>query len=140
MDLLFAQGNGGDAAGGALAMLCGCGFQIVWLAVIIVMIVGMWKVFEKAGQPGWAAIVPIYNGYVLVTQIVGRDILWFILLLIPCVNLVASFVVCRDLAKSFGKDIGYGLGLMFLGFIFFPMLGFGKDRYLGPAGKDAPAF
>jgi hypothetical protein len=99
---------------------------------MVVMIVSLWKVFTKAGQPGWAAIVPIYNIVVLL-QIVGRPMWWLVLCLIPLVNLVAAIILAIDLAKSFGKGAGFGLGLIFLGFIFYPILGFGSARYSGPA-------
>jgi hypothetical protein len=98
-----------------------------------VMIASMWKVFVKAGQPGWAAIVPIYNMIVLL-QIVGRPVWWILLCFIPLVNLVVSIMIMIDLAKSFGQGAGFGIGLVFLGFIFFPVLAFGGARYLGPVG------
>ncbi len=125
------DGGGAAAAGGGLMM-------IVWLAVVVLVIVGMWKVFTKAGKPGWASLIPIYNGVVLL-EIVGRPIWWIILLLIPCINIVVSIIVCIDLAKSFGKDALYGIGLAFLGIIFFPMLGFGDATYRGPAAAEGAA-
>ena len=97
----------------------------------------MWKVFVKARQPGWAAIIPFFNVYIL-TVIAGRPILWFILLLIPFVNIVAAIIVCIDIAKYFGKGVGFAIGLVFLGPIFFPILGFGSATYSGPAKPFAP--
>ena len=126
--LALLQYDGGDNGGGAIAGCFGGVFMLVWLAVVILMVAGMWKVFEKAGHPGWAAIVPFYNIYIL-TQIAGRDILWFILLLIPLVNIVASLLVSMDIARKFGQGAGYGIGLAFLPFIFYPMLGFGSAQY-----------
>lgn len=112
------------------------GIMIVYfvfiLAFIFLMVISMWKIFEKAGKPGWAAIVPIYNIIVLL-EIVGRPVWWILLLIIPCVNIVINIIVCIDLAKSFGKDAGYGIGLALLSIIFFPMLGFGKAQYIGPS-------
>lgn len=105
---------------------------LIYLVVIVVWIAGMWKVFEKAGQPGWAAIIPIYNLYVL-TQVVGRPWWWLIIALIPLVNIIALFVLNIDLAKAFGKGAGYGVGLALLPFIFYPMLGFGDPGYQGAA-------
>lgn len=113
---------------GAGAGIAGCIGGFVYLAILIVIIAGMWKVFEKAGQPGWAAIVPFYNLYVL-TQIAGREILWFILLLIPLVNFIAGFLVSLDIARKFGQSTLFGVGLFFLPFIFYPMLGFGSAQY-----------
>jgi hypothetical protein len=91
----------------------------------------MWKVFVKAGKPGWAAIIPIYNAIVLL-QIVGRPGWWFLLYLIPIVNIVISIMVMIELAKVFGKGTGFGIGLLLLSFIFIPILGFGDAEYQGP--------
>ncbi len=106
-------------------------FSIVLLAVMVIVIASMWKAFSKAGQPGWAAIVPIYNLVVLL-KIAGKPVWWLILFLIPFVGLVMCFIVFISLAKSFGKGAGFGVGLALLGFIFFPILGFGDARYQGP--------
>lgn len=105
---------------------------IVYLVILVVMIVAMWKIFTKAGQPGWAAIVPFYNFYVML-KIVGRPGWWLVLLFIPLVNLVIAIIVAVDLAKSFGKGGGFAVLLILLPFIGYPILGFGSDRYLGPA-------
>jgi hypothetical protein len=96
------------------------------------MIAACWKIYTKAGQPGWAAIVPIYNLYIW-CKIVGRPWWWILLMLIPFVNFIIGIILCIDLAKSFGKGVGFGLGLVFLGIIFFPILGFGSAQYQGPA-------
>ena len=103
---------------------------ILYLAVIIVVIAGIWKAFEKAGQPGWAAIVPIYNIYIM-TVIAKRPAWWLVLFLIPIANIIALFIINIDIAKNFGKDTGFGIGLALLGFIFWPMLGFGNAEYIG---------
>lgn len=113
----------------ALALLGGTN-TLVSLVITVLMLAGMWKIYEKAGQPGWAAIVPIYNIYVL-TQIVGRPWWWLILLLIPVVNFVIALILTWDLAKAFGKGVGYFLGLLFFGFVFYPLLGFGDAQYQG---------
>ena len=107
-------------------------FVLVMIAVGIFMIASVWKAFEKAGQPGWAAIVPIYNMVVLL-RIAGKPVWWLVLLLIPVVNLIIIFLVYIDLAKNFGKGTGFGVGLVLLSFVFFPILGFGDARYLGPS-------
>jgi hypothetical protein len=113
-------------------------FWIFWLAFMILMIAACWKIFTKAGQPGWAAIIPIYNWYIL-CKIVGRPGWWVILLLIPFINFIIGIILCIDLAKSFGKGVGFGIGLILLGVIFFPILGFGSAQYQGPtAGGLAP--
>jgi hypothetical protein len=101
---------------------------VIALVLLIIEIAGMWKVFTKAGKAGWQSIIPIWNIVVLL-RIVGRPVWWIILMLIPIVNIIVWIVVSFDLAKSFGKGIGFGLGLAFLGFIFVPILGFGDARY-----------
>lgn len=132
---VLLQEDFGDSAGGLMAAGCSGIFMLIWLAVLLAVIAGMWKIFEKAGQPGWAAIVPLYNIYVL-TQIVGRPAWWVILCIIPCVGFVAGIILLIDLAKSFGKDIGFAIGLIILGFIFIPVLGFGSSRYQGPSVRS----
>jgi hypothetical protein len=113
-------------------------FWICWLVFMILMIAACWKIFTKAGQPGWASIIPIYNWYIL-CKIVGRPGWWVILLLIPFINFIIGIILCIDLAKSFGKGVGFGIGLILLGVIFFPILGFGSAQYQGPAaGSLAP--
>lgn len=110
----------------------------VYLAIIVLMIVGNWKIYEKAGQPGWAAIIPIYNLIVLL-KIVGKPMWWIIMMIIPGVNLIFAIWAMNMLSKSFGKDEGFTVGMIFLPFIFYPILGFGDARYLGPYG-DSTAF
>ena len=127
LQLALAQSEG-DGGGGALGAILGLGFLLVWLVVMVVIVASLWKVFTKAGEPGWAAIVPIYNVIVML-KIAGKPLWWFILLLIPFVNFVVLILVMISLAEKFGKSTGFGLGLAFLGIIFFPMLGFGDARY-----------
>jgi len=105
---------------------------IVGLLIALFLIVAMWKVFTKAGQPGWASIIPIYNLYVW-CKIVGRPWWWILLMLIPFVNFIILIILCIDMAKSFGKGAGFGIGLAFLGIIFWPILDFGSAQYQGPA-------
>lgn len=123
------------AVGGGLAVFGGL-FMLFWLAVVVVMIAAVWKVFTKAGQPGWAAIVPIYNLIVLM-KIVGRPTWWVVLFFIPLVNFVVGILLCIDLARSFGQGTGFGIGLLLLAPIFYLILGFGSARYLGPAAAQA---
>ena len=116
-------------------------FWIIYLGVIIFMIAAIWKVFVKAGQAGWAAIVPIYNTLVQL-RIIGRPWWWLLLLFIPIVNIVILFMISIEMAKSFGRGAGFGVGLVFLPFIFYAILGFGSAVYIGPAGSGgavAPA-
>jgi len=137
--LLLAQGeNGLDpdmAAAGAFGLVIG----VIYLAVIVLMIASLWKIFVKAGKPGWAAIVPIYNIIVLM-EIVGRPVWWIILLFIPFVNFVILIILAIDLAKSFGQGGGFAAGLILLSVIFYPILAFGGSQYVGPAaGGGQPA-
>lgn len=112
----------------------------IWGILVILQIIGLWKVFEKAGKPGWAAIIPIYNAIVLL-QVVGRPWWYLLLLLIPCANIVfmiwGIILINNLLSKSFGQGVGFTLGLIFLSFIFVPILGFGDYTYLGPGGVPA---
>jgi hypothetical protein len=123
------------AVGGGLAVFGGL-FMLFWLALVVVVIAAVWKVFTKAGQPGWAAIVPIYNLIVLM-KIVGRPTWWVVLFFIPLVNFVVAILLCIDLAKSFGQGTGFGIGLLLLAPIFYLILGFGGARYVGPAAAQA---
>jgi len=93
-------------------------------------LLSMWKIFTKAGQPGWAAIIPIYNIVVLL-QVVKKPVWWILLMLIPLVNFIILILVFVELAKVFGKGAGFGVGLILLGFIFMPMLAFGDAQYQG---------
>jgi len=111
-------------------------FIFIWLAIVVFEIVAMWKIYEKAGQPGWAAIIPIYNVIVLL-KMVGKPLWWLILLIIPVVNIVFLIWMTNMLSKSFGKDEGFTVGLLLLGFVFYPILGFGDAKYLGPYGDPA---
>jgi hypothetical protein len=120
---MFAQIDG-DGGGGAIGGI----LSIVWLAVVILAIAGMWKTFSKAGKPGWGVIIPIYN-IVLLLQIAGKPIWWLILLFIPLVNIIVGLNISIEVAKNFGKGTGFGLGLGLLGFIFYPILGFGDAKY-----------
>ncbi len=103
---------------------------IIYLAIIVLYIAGVWKTFDKAGKPGWAAIVPIYNVIVML-EIAKKPLWWIILILIPIVNIVIIIMVCIEIAKQFGKEGGFGVGLALLGFIFWPILGFGDATYQG---------
>ncbi|MDA3900199.1 MAG: DUF5684 domain-containing protein [Spirochaetes bacterium] len=101
---------------------------IIYLAVLIVLIAGWWKVFTKAGKPGWAILIPIYN-IIVMLEVVNRPLWWIILLFIPIVNFVVLIMIVIDLAKSFGKSTGFGILTIFFPFICIPILGFGKDNY-----------
>jgi hypothetical protein len=118
-------------SGGIMAVLGAMAF--VYAVVLIILIIAMWKVFTKAGKPGWASIIPIYSAIVFL-EIIGKPIWWIFLLLIPFVNIVFAIIAINNLSKSFGKDIVMTLLLIFLPFIGLPMLAFGDAQYVGPAG------
>ena len=110
------------------------------LAIMAVVIAACWKVFIKAGHPGWAAIVPIYNIIVLL-QIANKPIWWIVGLFIPIVNIAVTAMVGLAVAERFGRGPGFGIGLAFLPFIFYPILGFGDASYRGATVRQdiAPA-
>ena len=120
------SGGGTGSAIGAMIIL------LIQLAIVVLIVAAFWKIFVKAGQPGWAAIVPIYNLYIL-CKITGRPAWWLILFLIPFVNIIASIILSLDVAKAFNKGTGFAVGLILLGFVFYPILGFGSAQYRGPA-------
>lgn len=128
LNLCLAQSSSGSGGVGGIIVL------LIYLAVVVLCIAGIWKMFEKAGEPGWAAIVPIFNLYIML-KIVGRPWWWLILMIIPFVSIIFAIIVMVDLAKSFGKGTGFAIGLILLGFIFMPILGFGDAKYVGPAAR-----
>lgn len=111
--------------------------SLISLAICVLTIVAMWKIFSKAGQAGWKSIIPIYNVYTLCKIADGNG--WkFLLLLIPIVNIVYAIMLVFRLAKSFGKGVGFGFGLLFLSTIFTLILAFGSASYVGPKGLAVP--
>lgn len=116
---------------GVAAVIISLVFTAVYLLVILAMIAGQWKVFGKAGKPGWASIVPIYN-IIVMFEISGLAMPWWYAL-IPFLNIYAMLMVSLAIAKKFGKTDAYGIGLFLAPFVFYPMLGFGSAVY----NKDA---
>lgn len=104
------------------------GIPLIQLLILALIIVALWKVFEKAGKPGWGAIVPIYN-IILMLEIAGKPLWWIILFFIPIVNIVIDIIVSIEIANRFSKGTGFGVGLALLPFIFYPILGFGDAKY-----------
>ncbi len=107
------------------------GFMTV---IYVLLIIAMWKIFTKAGKPGWASIVPIYN-VIVMFQIIGLNPWLLLLYLIPVVNFVVAIVFsimqASRLSKAFGKGTGFAFGLFFLNPIFLLILGFGDSKYIG---------
>ena len=114
----------------------GSGSLLFIIFIIIFYIYVYWRIFEKAGKPGWAAIIPIYNTIILL-EIVGKPWWWLLLFLIPGVNLIFAIWMTNLLSISFGKGVGFTIGLLLLSFIFYPILAFSNAEYKGPAGIQA---
>ena len=123
-----------DYGGSSGIMAMGAGVAFVYFAILILIIASLWKIFTKAGKPGWAAIIPIYNIIVLL-EIVGKPVWWIILLIIPLINFIFLIIITHRMSRSFGQGVGTTLLLIFLPFIGYPMLGFGSATYVG-APKD----
>jgi len=106
---------------------------LIGLAFFVVILAAMWKIYTKAGEPGWAVIVPFYN-FIVLLRIIGKPWWWLLLCFIPFVNFVMLILIYVGLAKSFGKGVGFGIGLILLSPIFIPILGFGSAQYQGAKG------
>ncbi len=106
--------------------------SLLYLGLAAFYIICYWKIFIKAGKPGWAAIVPVYN-IIVALEIVSLP-WWFIFLMIfvPVANIVIGIILLFQLAKAFGKSVAFGFGLLFLGFVFIPILAFGSATYAKP--------
>ena len=108
---------------------------VVWLIYVVAIVFYvycLWKIFAKANKPGWAAIIPFYN-ILVELEIIGRPWYWLLLMFIPVVDIVLGIIILFRLAKVFGHSTGFGFGLLFLSFIFIPILAFDSSQYLGPA-------
>jgi hypothetical protein len=121
-----------DANSAGVAAAIFSAILIPFLVVYVITVIGMWKTFEKAGKPGWAAIIPIYN-YIVLLEIVGKPIWWIFLILFPCTSFIFTIWTLNLLSKSFGQSEGFTVGLVILPYIFIPILGFGSYKYLGPS-------
>ena len=117
-----------NAVSSAGAGIVGLFFLLVELGIVAVIIAAMWRVFTKAGQPGWACLIPIFNVYILL-KIAGKPGWWLILFLIPIANLVVAILVALAIARNFGKSDGFAIGLILLPMIFYPILAFGDAQY-----------
>ncbi len=113
-------------------------FLMFFLGIIVLYMAATWKVFSKAGQPGWASVIPVYNLYTML-KLAGKPGWWIILMIIPGLNIIFGIWTLNMISKSFGKDEGFTMGMVFLAPIFWPILGFGDAEYIGPYG-DRQAF
>jgi hypothetical protein len=116
-------------SGGSAAILL-----VVYVAVFVIYLVAWWKLFTKMGQPGWQGIIPLLNAYVIF-KLAGKEWWWVILLLIPCVNIVALFFLAQSTAKLFGKELGWTICLFLFPGISHIVLAFGSSQYVGPQEK-----
>lgn len=103
------------------------------IAFCVFIVFASWKLFVKAGKPGWAAIIPIYSQYTMFEIVYGEGNGWkFLLMLIPFYNIYRMIRLYIDMAHAYNQSTGFGVGMIFFSFIFFPILGFGKAQYIGP--------
>ncbi len=109
-------------------------YAVILTAVVVVLIISMWKMFVKAGKPGWASIIPVYNFWVLCEMAFNNNIMWFIFIFIPFLNFVSMVAIMIGIAKTFGKSTGFAILTIFFYIITFPILAFGKAEY-DPAKK-----
>jgi hypothetical protein len=143
------ESDGGGLFAGVLLLI----WFVIIIAVYVVTVIGLWKMYVKAGRPGWAAIVPVYNWWVWV-EMIGKPRWWFwalvasvLLSWIPVVGIILSilmFVIyllgCLEMAKVFGRGSGTGIGLWLVPFVFAPILGFGDAQYVGAAAAPAGGY
>ena len=108
----------------------------IYLAAMVLYHAMYWRVFTKAGRPGWASLIPLYNSYCLM-KMAGKPGWWLFLMWIPLINLVASILWVVDFSRSFGQDIGFAVGLFLLPFVFVFILAFSDMRYVGPPERPA---
>jgi hypothetical protein len=123
-----APAPGAGAAAGVFIFMCG-----MWLFVIllnVVIIAGVWKAFAKAGEPGWASLIPVYN-MMIMSKIAGRGETYGLLCLIPCAGIIFAIIILVDFCKQFDVGGGFVAGLLLLPIVFWPILGFGSARYIG---------
>jgi hypothetical protein len=105
------------------------------LVLSVVAVIGLWKVFVKAGQKGWAAIIPVYN-IIILLRIINKPYWWVFFYFVPFINVPTYYITIYELAKTFKREIGFTFGMLFLPFIFYPILGFGKSEYNNPAKQN----
>ena len=127
LSLLAQESSSGGAAGGLVGL-------VLYIGFIVLILASMWKIFAKMTQPGWYGIIPIFN-YCVIAKQSGKDWWWGLLPLLPCIGIIFLIILLNELSNLFGKGVGYTIGLIFLPFIFLPVLAFGSAEYQGPQGK-----
>ena len=117
-------------AGGSIAFIIfWIVYSVVIIAVSVVLIISLWKLFVKAGKPGWASLIPVYNFWVMAEITTNNNIMWFIFIFIPFLNFASYIVMLLGFAKTFGKSTGFGILTIFFNIITLPILAFGKAEY-----------
>jgi hypothetical protein len=128
IDQMIQAAFGGFAERAFGAEISSLVIMSISVGILVIITAGTWRTYEKAGEPGWACLVPIYN-LIVWLRIAGERWWCVLLLMIPGINIVVHLLVSRDVAKRFGKGTFFGLGLCFAGFVFYPILGFGHAQY-----------
>lgn len=113
-------------------------FLIPYTIVMITLLSGMWKMFEKGGIPGILGLIPIVN-FFFFAKLAGKPTWWGLLFFIPVVNVVVMIIILIEIAERFGRGTGTALGLIFLTAIFFCILGFGSAKYSKPGELPIPS-
>ncbi len=106
-------------------------FVLFFLCLVVFYVAAFWRILEKAGEPGWGALIPFYNVYLWV-KVAGRPGWWVLLFFVPVVSFFVTLILALDIARAFAKTGGFGIGLFVLSFVFVPILGFGSSTYHGP--------
>ncbi len=109
---------------------------IVFLGMMIFMYIALWKIYTKASKPGWASLVPIYN-IIVMLEIAKKPTWWIFMMLIPIANFVFAIMIINGISKNFGKSEGFTVGMIFLPYVFYPILGFGSAQYIGAEPLEA---
>ena len=111
----------------------GSGIVTIFVQIIVLFLIityeAQWKIFKKAGRKGWESLIPIYNTVIFI-KICQKPVWWFWLLFIPVVDIFIAVIIYHGLSKTFGKTEGFTAGLIFLPFVFFPILGLSRLKYL----------
>lgn len=130
----YNYSSSSDSTGLAGLLIFAAIYNLIILAILIVIIIAVWRIFTKAGKPGWAAIIPIYSS-IISMEVIGRPGWWFLLYFVPILGIYVNIIDAILLARSFGKDGGFAVGLILLPAVFYPILGFGNAKYQGPSAN-----
>ena len=125
----YGYGYGSSGVSSGLALFAGIGIfmYIIAIAASILLLVSMWKVFKKFGKPGWAAIIPIYNIYIM-CEIAEKEWWYILLLCVPIANIYAMYVLYSAIANKLGKSTGFVIGMILVPYVFWPILAFSKSE------------